>query len=228
MDSIKTFASQCLGLGPSFSVLRDVFGFSHGTQRTMSLRAQMRRSRATSIGINAIMVCPESLSAADFAEVEYAIQGMREIYATEGIGVRAVEWYHVPTADADLHCVLGDDASSLSEAIDLTNDWTVSNDSLDVFFVQNITGGTIGWSAVNGPCSKDASSGMSGSVVGLEGSPDLSIVVLAHEVGHYLGLPHVTGTNNVMRESISSSDTDITTSQGNTMKQKTCFVGDEC
>jgi hypothetical protein len=62
---------------------------------------------------------------------------------------------------------------------------------------------------------------MDGAVVELIGSTTGQ--VLAHEVGHYLGLSHVTGdSTNLMFPSVPNGGV-LTTAQGNIMKSH-CFI----
>jgi hypothetical protein len=230
MTSLKSFTSQCLGISQPSSVVRDVFSLNRGLQRPVSLRRQMELARGDSFGINAIAVCPDSFTDDDWDEMEFAIQAARDIYDDVGIGIRDVQYWSVPAADNPSQCTLGDDDDDLAESRELSNDYTVDNDYLDVFFVRWLVGGTAGWSAVDGPCSKDSVLGfnMSGSVVELLGAPAVTAVVLAHEMGHYFGLDHTTLSNNFMRASVGAGDTNITSGQGNVVRDKTCFVGEVC
>ena len=113
------------------------------------------------------------------------MQFTRDNYAQVSLGVGRVQRFFITTADANGRDNIGSDG----EAEDLTNEWTVPNDALDIFFVLTYATSTIGFSAVDGPCDKDAK-GMDGSVVAIEGSADTTGFVLAHEAGHYLGLGH--------------------------------------
>jgi hypothetical protein len=106
------------------------------------------------------------------------------------------------------------------EAEALTDEWTVPNRSVDVFVVKLYVGAVAGLSPVGGPCDKDAK-GMDGSVVELVGTTTGQ--VLAHEVGHYLGLSHVNGdSTNLMFPSVPNGGL-LTASQGNIMLRH-CFV----
>lgn len=231
MASLKSFTSQCLGVSQPSSVVRDVFSLNRGLQQEVSLKRQMRLARGESFGINAILVCPSTFSSADRDEVEFAIQAARDIYDDVDIGIREVEYWSVPASDNPSQCTLGDNGDDdLVESRQLTNDYTVDNDYLDVFFVRSIVGSAAGWSAINGPCSKEPflGFGMSGSVVELTGTPAFTGVALAHEVGHYLGLDHSTGSSNFMQAAGGAGNTVITTTQGDTIKNNPCFVEEVC
>lgn len=232
MASINTVLDQCLGVDSPGSVVRDLFDLRRGVQLELSVKRQLGLVRGDAFGINAIVVCPDSFTAADYDEIEFAIQGARDIYDGVGVGIDTVEWYSVPASDNTSQCTLGDDEDDLAEARELSNDYTVDNDHLDVFFVRSIVGSTAGWSAVDGPCSKDSflglGFGMSGSVVELVGAPAITAVILAHELGHYFGLEHASLSGNFMRGTSGTNNTGITTGQGATVKDKTCFVTEDC
>lgn len=168
------------------------------------------------ISLNIIRVGSDQFTDADETTIANAIETLRSTYATIGLTLRRVEDYFITTAEADGHDVINSDG----EAESLTDEWTIANNAVDVFFVKLYVGGVAGLSPRDGPCDKD-SKGMNGTVVELSGSTTGQ--VLAHEVGHYLGLSHVTGdSTNLMFPSVPNGGT-LTASQGNTMRSH-CFI----
>ena len=170
-----------------------------------------------SVHINVILVGSDLFTLADQIEVLDAIQRTRTIYATIGLTVHEA-WFGISQAAAKGREFIDDDG----EAEALTNEWTVANHALDVFFVRGYAGSTIGLSRVDGPCDKNAK-GMDGSVVAIEGSPNTTGLVAAHEAAHYLGLGHVNNTTNLMNPSVLASASTLTAAQGSNMKDH-CFV----
>jgi hypothetical protein len=168
------------------------------------------------ISINVIRVGSDRFTSADLQTINTAINFLRSAYATVGLQLRRVEHFVISTAAANGRDVIDNDG----EAETLTDEWTVSNNAVDVFFVKSYVGSTAGLSPVPGPCDKNAK-GMDGAVVELNGS--VTGHILAHEVGHYLGLPHVTGdSNNLMFPSVPNGGV-LTAAQGNTIKSH-CFI----
>jgi hypothetical protein len=167
--------------------------------------------------INVILVGNELFTSADRIEVSDAIQRTRTIYATVGLSVSEL-WWGIPLANARGREFIDDDG----EAEALTDEWTVRNHGLDVFFVIGYAGSTIGLSRVDGPCDKDAK-GMDGSVVAIEGAPVTTGIVAAHEAAHYLGLSHVNDPTNLMNPVAFSTATNLTAAQGDNMRDH-CFV----
>ena len=171
---------------------------------------------------NLILVGSESFTDADEAEIDAAVQATRDFYATVSLGVGRVLRFVVSTDQANGH----DNIDSDSEAEDLTNEWTVHNDALDVFFVLTYATSTVGLSEVDGSCDKDGK-GMTGSVVAIEGSANTTGFCLGHEVGHYLGLEHTDNSpGNLMFPTVPNGG-NITSSQGSTMRSH-CFVRSGC
>ena len=182
------------------SVLNKVFGFRNArvprdpvssVTAQVSLLDQLNAMQGEHFHFNCIRVgfdlFSDSRNSAAIDEIDYATYKTRNIYATRGIGVGRVEHFIVDSADSDgLHII-----TSRGDATDLTQDWTVANDGLDVFFVFQITSdaGFIGISNINGPCDKDAK-GRNGMISDVLRGKDATARNVAHEIGHYLSLRH--------------------------------------
>ncbi|MCY1139117.1 M43 family zinc metalloprotease [Actinoplanes sp. Pm04-4] len=170
------------------------------------------------LDINIIRVGFEDFTAEDDAELANAIQVTRAIYARVRLNLRTVTFWRISVSEAAEHAII----DSAAEAEDLTWDWTVPNDALDVFVVR-VMNDADGWSAVDGSCDKN-SKGMTGSVVSLNGDAANSANTLAHEVGHYLGLEHIPDDGNIVGNNGSSDAfTGIHAWQGVVMRRH-CFV----
>jgi len=170
------------------------------------------------VDINMICVGWESFTSTDTNKMLQAISITRSIYGQVDFGIGAVNWYSISNADAGAKATI----DSQSEAEDLTDDWTVPNEALDVFIVR-VMNGADGWSAVGGSCDKNGK-GMTGSVVSLNGTVANVGNTLAHEMGHYLGLSHIPDAGNFIGGNGSSDSwTGIYSWQGDKMKTH-CFV----
>lgn len=167
------------------------------------------------ISINIIRVGSDQFTPADLTTINNAITVVRNTYATVGLTLRRVEHYIIPTADARGRDVIDND----DEAVALTDEWTVRNNAIDIFVVRSYVGSVAGLSPVPGPCNKDAK-GMDGVVMELLGN--LSGLIMAHEMGHYMGLPHVNDSTNLMFPSVPNGGR-LTAGQGNTVKSH-CFI----
>ncbi len=232
--SLKQIASDCTGMGPPFSVIRDLFGYIFGTPaRQISLRQQMLRLRGPTYDVNVILVARENFTNTDEANTQYAIQFTRDAYNAVGLGIRRLNWRQISAADAGGYATI----DSGDEAYDLTDDWSSSAGALDLFVVR-VMNGAYGWSAVEGPCDHDDKDEMTGSVVSLNCCPCPAGVIcpedigttFAHEMGHYLGETHNGSTNNLMGNSsgtVTAGTSALTTAQGNTMRSH-CHVRDRC
>jgi hypothetical protein len=127
----------------------------------------------------------------------------------------------------------GSACTDSDEADDMRDDWSAPsayNNRIDIFFVESFNGDPCassigGFSPEDGPSSKGGSK--SGCVIDVK---DLNIltsswgeqvmgIVIAHEVGHYLGLKgHSSASNNFMNASVGSNNTGIQYSQWKTMR----------
>lgn len=221
MESVREILS-CLGHPGGGSVLGNLFGYPL-VPKDLSVRSQVQAMKGRHYHLNVICVAPEDFAAGASRQICYSIQVTREIYGRVGLGIGRVEWFSIPREQAGAHAVI----DSESEASDLTSDWTVPNDGLDLFVVRSIMGAD-GWSAVNGSCDKN-SKGMTGSVVELyPDDDDYTANGFAHEMGHYLGLNHIPDAGNIIGgDGGSDSWTGIYDWQGDTMKRH-CLVRSGC
>jgi len=231
---VRKVAEDCLGASGRVSVLRDVYGYIFrdgsgtifgGNLRTRSLKQQLTLAKGKSINLSIILVGHEDdfsgvVTIAQVVGLQFAIQVARDIYAKASLGIRKLFWQRIGMSDAGAYTIISDKP----EAEDLTDDWSGANDGIDVFFVQSILNAG-GWSTAPGPCDKDDKD-MTGAVIELSGSATFTGVLIAHEVGHYLGLEHDGSGNNVMGVDsngdgigeISTSSTGVTSSQASTMR----------
>lgn len=238
--SVKSIAASCLDRYPPLSIKRHVFGYIHGPiDRDLSLKTHLDCIRGTAFNLSIFLVGHEPDYAGWFTQEEagqcqHAIDVMRGLYALVGLGVRKLYWRYIPVDEAT-----GYFSVNAAEATDLTEQFSGPNDGIDVFYV-NVVSDAGGWSNESGPCDKDAK-GRTGAVIEIvtpvsPGNNDFAGILLAHEVGHYLGLPHADDITNIMGDdsdgdgigSINSTSVKLTASQGTTMRSKACFVHGSC
>lgn len=220
MASLRDIAS-CIGVTGTISVTGDLFGFLRGAPSDVSVLTHVRRLQGRHVHMNFIRVGSDQFTTNDLAEIDATLQFTRDTYAQVGLGVGRIEHFVIATADAGGAENINND----DEAEELTNDWTVPNSALDIFWVLTYSGSTIGYSRVDGPCDKDAK-GMDGSVVAIEGSANTTGFVLAHEAGHYLALSHSTSPTNLMFRKVPNGG-NLTSDQGSDMSDH-CFTKSGC
>ena len=247
MESLKEAAS-CIGVDTSgtVSVLYHLFGFFRAHLPTdpepsatasVSVRDYLNSLEGKHIHLNIIRVGIDNFTDAEIDKIDYAIYRIRNIYRPVNLGVGRIEHYNVTSSDANGK----DDLGSEDEAEDLTHDWTVPNNGLDVFMVDNISDSDfVGISPINGPCDKDDKD-MNGVIGGEVNRGSEGVArTFAHEIGHYLGLSHnhgddcptsAAGRSNLMAQTrcVDSvrDGVNLTGSQGSTMRGH-CSVQSGC
>lgn len=247
MASVKAIMN-CIGVDTSgsVSILGSLFGFFRARvpadpcatdPAQVSMLDHLKSLKGKHFHLNIIRVGIDNFSSAEIDKIDYAIFRARKIYRTVNLGVGRIEHFDVTAAAADGK----DDLGSEDEAEDLTHDWTVPNNAIDVFMVDNISDPDfVGISPVDGPCDKDDKD-MNGVIGGeVNRSSEGVARSFAHEIGHYLGLEHnhgddcpttASGTANLMAQTrCASSICDsvvLTSSQGSKVRGH-CFVQPGC
>jgi len=253
--SVRQIAQNCLGVTGDISINTHVYGYifrdtdgsvfgtlagsdtfpGSGAPRTRSLKRHLQTISGKATDLVIILVAHENdfsgvVTRDQVTKTQYAIQIARDIYAQRNLGIRTIRWLRIPVADAGGYANISD----RGEAEDLTDDWSSSGGGIDVFLVQTI-GDAGGWSNVDGPCSKESKFDLSGAVLELSFGRRFMGVLLAHEVGHYLGLDHANSITNLMGVDsnddgigeIDNNSTNLTSSQGTKMRSH-CSVRGAC
>lgn len=176
-----------------------------------------------SVRVNVALVGFEAFSQADRQEVNGAVAIMKSVWAAVGLQV-IVARFVVPTRLVG-HLIApygGAEAQAITERV------AGPPDSLDMFVVRTLGPGW-GVTKEKGPCDKQRK-GMTGVVVSIMGTTAQNGTTFAHELGHYLGLPHCPCNNpacntNLMRGGgcAAGSNTLITPAQA-TQAKTHCFV----
>jgi len=169
----------------------------------------------TFVTANLIAVTGDTWTAVQWQEFLDGFSGAAAIYRNFRLRLQGAGTFDVPTAQAGGYAVI----DSKSEAHDLTEDWNGPEGAVDVFCVPVFVGDIAGQSPENGPCEHDSKS-TSGSIV--ERIDPLNVII-AHELGHYLGLGHLDIPNNLMRPSADPSNVLLLPDQLTIIK-KHCYV----
>ena len=178
-------------------------------------------------GVNFTMVAGEDFTNQEWADLDAAELVMRSIYERRDITFNRDDRLIHRTDVGGFEII-----DSFGEFHDLLNDWSGpdSNHNIDAFVVQAIAvgGGVDGIDGnVPGPTSHaGGDSGVIASKTGFVDSggarrlhSDYLGMLIGHELGHYLGLEHVSDAGNLMLPSSGTTDTALSYAQYRTMIQ---------
>jgi hypothetical protein len=160
----------------------------------LSLRNHIRLASNRYIDLNIIYVYPGGIfypspGPEEWREIERALQVARSIFAQIGLGINRVWYYELLDRDYS-------NITSEFRAKQLTRKYRGERDAIDCFFVHSLFDTVVGIAPIKGP-SSNKSGWFNGLLVARrnfrsrEINPDIMGLILAHELGHYLGLNHV-------------------------------------
>ena len=161
---------------------------------------------AAHFDLNVIVVGADKFTPAQRQQVNDSIQVMTSIYAPLGPTVGTINRFSIFTANSrGLHIIVDDaDAEKLADLFSVK-----TNEAIDLFVVANWVLHD-GLSPRPGKCPKLSRKNLRSPVVSLNpqpiGDPANSGNTFAHEIGHFLGLPHAEEDSSLVAPALVASN----------------------
>ena len=171
MATIRQIAACAGRLTLPLSV-RALFGEAPTPLSALHLARQRTQKK---IDLNIILVGWEAFVPMGLAEIEAAVDHVRDLYAAIDLGIGKVSYFGISLDDADGY----ENIDSGAEADALTAQWGFAGKAVDSFFVLSWAGRTVGRSPINGPCG-DHDEPDSAVVVAIETPTSMTGNTLAH------------------------------------------------
>jgi len=156
---------------------------------------------AAHFDLNIIVVGADKFTPAQRQQVNDSILVMTSIYAPLGPTVGTVNRFSISTANSRWLRSIPDYAGA-EKLADLFS--VKTNEAIDLFVVATMMAN--GWSPLPGKCPKLIRKSLRSPVVSLDGTAANSGNTFAHEIGHFLGLPHAEDDSSLVAPALVASN----------------------
>lgn len=206
---------------------------TYHSKEDMTLKIQMTSTNGSVIadtltcrvmlgyGVDIIRVASDTFVGQEYTDLYDAVDVCQDIYEKRDITLRGVGRYHIDDADAGGYGII----NSENECRDMWSDWSAApgGNYIDVFVCHDFSGTGFDGLAGDIPGPTSHSGKKSGVAVDKTGyvdgtgkkriHVDYLGMLIGHELGHYLGLSHLSVAGNLLHPSSGTYDTNLTYDQ---------------